>query len=73
MRSNKHHNSILTCQHINTYYTAAVYLLIMIAEVTISNSIMDIILNSLDPKIDNYMVLQFRDPGRFNWSHWKSY
>lgn len=55
MRSNKHHNSIPTNQHINPII-AAVYLLIMIGGVTISNFIMDITLNSLDPEIDDYGV-----------------
>ena len=55
MRSNKHHNSIPTYQHINPII-ASVYLLIMIVGVTISNFIMDNTLNSLDPEIDDYGV-----------------
>ena len=55
MRSNKHHNSIPTYQHVKPIITA-VYLLIMIGGVTISNFIMDITLNSLDPEIDDYGV-----------------
>lgn len=55
MRSNKNHNSIPTYQHINPIITA-VYILIMIVGVAISNFIMDNTLNSLDPEIDDYGV-----------------
>ena len=55
MRSNKRHNNIRTYHHINPII-AAVYLLIMIGGVTISNFIIDITLNSLDPEIDDYCV-----------------